>query len=86
MRSREDGVIDLAFNGNVFTFAGASKPLLSFFAEELPASITEFYQRFADQFERGTMRDFLIVMAKHGVIAVHEPVSAPAESTKQANV
>jgi ribosomal protein L16 Arg81 hydroxylase len=86
MRSREDGAIDLAFNGNVFTFAGAAKPLFSFFAEELPASITEFYQRFADQFERGTMRDFLIVMAKHGVIAVHEPVSAPAESTKQANV
>jgi ribosomal protein L16 Arg81 hydroxylase len=86
MRPREDGAIDLAFNGNVFTFAGAAKPLLSFFAEELPASIAQLYQRFADQYERETMRDFLIVMAKHGVIAVHEPVSAPAESKKRANV
>ncbi len=86
MRMREDGAIDIAFNGNVFTFAGAAKPLLSFFAEDLPASLSQFYQRFADQYEQETLRDFLVMMAKHGVVAIHDPVSAPTGATKRANV
>ena len=84
LRTREDGAIDIAFNGNLFTFAGAAKPLLEFLASDLPASMAHFYQRFADQFERETLREFLIAMLKHGVIAVRESASAPAEASRRA--
>jgi ribosomal protein L16 Arg81 hydroxylase len=84
LRTREDGAIDIAFNGNLFTFAGAAKPLLEFLAVDLPASMGHFYQRFADQYERETLREFLIAMVKHGVIAVRESAPAPVEASRRA--
>jgi ribosomal protein L16 Arg81 hydroxylase len=74
MRIRDDGNLDVAFNGSLFTFAGAAKPLLDFLANELPASVAQFYRRFADQYERDTLGGFLTELAKHGVIAVREPI------------
>jgi ribosomal protein L16 Arg81 hydroxylase len=86
MRTRDDGNLDIGFNGKLFTFAGAAKPLLDFLAHKLPASIAQFYQQFADQYERDTMRGFLTEMAKHGVIAVSEPPSRRQKRSQVAGV
>jgi ribosomal protein L16 Arg81 hydroxylase len=72
VRSRADGAVDVLFNGKQFTFAGPAMPLLGFLAEKLPASISAFYQRFANQFERETLRQFLTEMAKQGVVVIRE--------------
>jgi ribosomal protein L16 Arg81 hydroxylase len=72
LRERVDGAIDIAFDGKLLTFAGAARPLFTFLAEELPAPISLFYQRFKNQFELDTLRQFLTEMAKQGVIAVRE--------------
>ncbi len=72
LRERGDGAIDVAFDGKLLTFAGAAGPLFAFLADELPAPIALFYQRFKHQFERDTLRQFLIEMAKQGVIAVRD--------------
>jgi ribosomal protein L16 Arg81 hydroxylase len=74
IRPRDDGAVDIAVNSKLFTFAGAARPLLDFFGTQLPASISYFYQRFADQYERDTLRQFLTEMAKHGVIVLREPL------------
>jgi ribosomal protein L16 Arg81 hydroxylase len=73
VRPRDDGAVDIAVNSKLFTFAGAARPLLDFLGSQLPASISQYYQRFADQYERDTLRQFLTEMAKHGVIAVGAP-------------
>jgi ribosomal protein L16 Arg81 hydroxylase len=73
IRPREDGAVDIAVNSKLFTFAGAARPILDYFGTELPASISQFYQRFAGQYERETLRQFLTEMAKHGVVTVRQP-------------
>jgi len=85
-RTRDDGAIDIAFNGNLLTFAGAARPLLDFFGTELPASIAQFYQRFADQYERDTLRQFLTEMAKHGVVTVRQPLPGVKKRSNRAAV
>jgi len=84
LRTRDDGAVDVTFNGKLLTFAGAAKPLLSFLSDQLPVSIAVFYQQFADQYERDTLRQFLTEMAKHGVIVALEP--PPAKATRRARV
>jgi ribosomal protein L16 Arg81 hydroxylase len=70
LRDRDDGALDVAFDGKLLTFAGAARPLFDYLAEQLPASIDQFYQRFANQFELDTLRQFLTEMVKQGVVAV----------------
>ncbi len=86
LRTRDDGAIDIAFNGNLFTFAGAARPLLDFLAGELPASIDQYYQRFRDQYEHETLRQFLAEMAKHGVIALRQPLPGRQKRSTRAAV
>jgi ribosomal protein L16 Arg81 hydroxylase len=86
LRARADGAIDIAFNGKVLTFAGAARPLLDFFAGKLPASIAQFYQQFADQYERDTLRGFLAEMAKHGVVAIRQPLPGRQKRSNRAGV
>ena len=86
LRTRDDGALDIAFNGKLFTFAGAARPLLDFLGAELPASIAHFYQRFADQYERDTLRQFLVEMAKHGVVTVRQPLPGRQKRSNRAGV
>jgi hypothetical protein len=73
VRPGAENAIDVAFNGSVYTFAEAAQPLFRFLSDDLPASIADFYQRFATTFERETLQSFLIDLSKYGIIVLREP-------------
>jgi ribosomal protein L16 Arg81 hydroxylase len=66
-------VINIAFNGKVLTFASAAQPLFEFLRDRHRASVGDFCNHFATEYERDTLREFLADLVKHGLIVIQEP-------------
>ena len=87
LRPRDDGALDIAVNSKPVHFRRGSAAAAGLFSAASCAwrRYPQFYQRFADQYERDTLRQFLTEMAKHGVVIVRQPLPGVKKRSNRAS-
>jgi ribosomal protein L16 Arg81 hydroxylase len=73
VKRREDGLVEVVFDGRSCRFLSEAEPLLEYLNTASPLQMSQFYQQFENTFDHEDLSQFLSGMAQNGMIAFDGP-------------
>jgi hypothetical protein len=75
IKRADNETILLVAMGKRLPFPQDAAPLLHFLSDRAPVPIAEFYQTFAQEFDRDELSDLLSTLSREGIVGLREPHS-----------